>query len=99
MQNTMLDSTISNSMQLFQNTNWKIRVVMRGGEPWFVAKDVCAILDYSDTANGCRILDEDEKDVVMRSELSSFFEESSNAPAMITFDYPPAKGGQKFDHL
>lgn len=50
--------------------------------PWFVAKDVCAILEYSDTANGCRILDEDEKDVVMRSELPSLFEESSNAPAM-----------------
>ena len=47
-----------------------------------IAKDVCAILGYSDTANGCRILDEDEKDVVMRSELPSLFEESSNAPAM-----------------
>ena len=92
MQAEMLDSIVSSNSQelpnassalkLFENTDWKVRVVMRDGEPWFVAKDVCAILDYSDTANGCRILDEDEKDVVMRSELPSLFEESSNAPAM-----------------
>ena len=44
MQNTM-NSTISNSLQLFQNTDWKIRVVMRDGDPWFVAKDVCKCLE------------------------------------------------------
>ena len=33
MQNILLDSTISNSLQLFQNTDWKVRVVMRDGEP------------------------------------------------------------------
>ena len=77
-----LDSIVSKSIQLFDDKGFRVRVVMRDGEPWFVAKDVCAILDYSDTANGCRILDEDEKDVVMRSELPSLFEESSNAPAM-----------------
>lgn len=31
------------------------------GEPWFVAKDVCAILAYSDTHMACKKLDEDDK--------------------------------------
>lgn len=30
-------------------------------EPWFVASDVCAVLDYRDAFNAVRILDADEK--------------------------------------
>ena len=64
MQNTMmLDSTISNSLQLFQNTEWKIRVVMRDGEPWFVAKDVCECLDLANSRDAVSRLDDDEKGV------------------------------------
>jgi len=37
------------------------RAVMRDGEPWFVAADVCAALDYSDTSMTVRRLDEDER--------------------------------------
>ena len=39
MQAEMLDSTVSNSMQLFADKGFKIRVIMRLGDPWFVAKD------------------------------------------------------------
>ena len=63
MQNTMLYSTISNSLQLFQNTDWKIRVVMRDGEPWFVAKDVCDCLDLANSRDAVSRLDDDEKGV------------------------------------
>lgn len=38
-----------------------IRVVMVLDEPWFVASDVCAVLDYRDAFNAVRILDADEK--------------------------------------
>ncbi len=41
----------------------QIRVVMREGEPWFVAKDVCACLDV-DSSNLSKTLDDDEKGVV-----------------------------------
>ena len=65
MQNTMLDSTISNSLQLFQNTDWKIRVVMRDGEPWFVAKDVCDCLELGNVSQTCSRLDDDERGIIL----------------------------------
>ena len=84
MQNTMLDSTVSNSMQLFQNAGFKVRVVIRDGDPWFVAKDVCDCLAIADASQACKNLDDDEKQVVTRSpELSLLFRESSNAPTMM----------------
>lgn len=57
-------TTVSNSLQLFQNTNWKIRVVMRDGEPWFVAKDVCTCLEIANVSDACSRLDEDERGIV-----------------------------------
>lgn len=84
MQDTMLDSAISNSLQLFQNAGFKIRVIMRCADPWFVAKDVCDCLAIADASQACKNLDDDEKQVVTRSpELSLLFRESSNAPTMM----------------
>ena len=65
MQNAMLDSTISNSLQLFQNTDWKIRVVMRDGDPWFVAKDVCDCLELGNVSQTCSRLDDDERGIIL----------------------------------
>ena len=63
MQNTMLDSAISNSLQLFQNPAFKVRVIMRDSEPWFVAKDVCDCLEIINVSKACQTLDEDEKGI------------------------------------
>lgn len=38
-----------------------VRAVLRDGEPWFVAADLAAVLDYSETAAMTRHLDDDEK--------------------------------------
>lgn len=76
MQNTMLDSAISNSMQLFQNAGFKIRVIMRLGDPWFVAKDACDCLAIADASQACQNLDDDEKQVVTREFDSLLFRES-----------------------
>ena len=65
MQNTMLDSIVSNSLQLFQNMDWKIRVVMRDGEPWFVAKDVCVCLELGNVSQTCSRLDDDERGIIL----------------------------------
>ena len=54
-------STISNSLQLFQNAGFKIRVLMRDGEPWFVAKDVCDCLELGNVSQTCSRLDDDER--------------------------------------
>ena len=69
MQNTKLDTTISNSLQLFQNTEWKIRVVMRDGEPWFVAKDVATCIEHKDVTTMCRVCRDKDKVVVNYAEL------------------------------
>lgn len=36
-------------------------VVIDGGEPWFVARDVCNALEILDVSNACKSLDDDEK--------------------------------------
>lgn len=76
MQNTMLDSTVSNSLQLFADKGFKIRVIMCLGDPWFVAKDACDCLTLTDTNKACQNLDDDEKQVVTRDFDSELFSES-----------------------
>ncbi len=38
-----------------------VRIVDRGGEPWFVAKDVCEVLEIARHQNATRYLDDDER--------------------------------------
>ncbi|MTJ92876.1 MAG: Bro-N domain-containing protein [Desulfovibrio sp.] len=50
-----------NALKIFNHATFgNVRAVDRGGQPWFVAKDVCDCLDIrtNDAANS---LDEDEK--------------------------------------
>lgn len=47
----------------FPATGQDVRTVQRDGEPWFVATDVCAVLDIAQTASSLRLLDDDEKGV------------------------------------
>ena len=80
MQNTMLDSTVSSNSQelsdassaikLFENPLFKIRVIMRLGDPWFVASDACKCLELKDDAGTiCRELDEQDKVTLSREEF------------------------------
>ena len=48
--------------EIFNFNGAEVRVMMKDGEPWFVAKDISGILGYRDAANLVRRLDEDEKD-------------------------------------
>lgn len=73
MQNTMLDSTVSvsdqelsdasSAIKLFENPLFKVRVIMRCADPWFVAKDACDCLGVSNSRDAVARLDDDEKDV------------------------------------
>ena len=69
MQAEILDSTVSNSLQLFENTDWKVRVVMRDGEPWFVAKDVCECLDLGNPSQAIARLEDDERWLISNEAL------------------------------
>ena len=54
------------NLQIFYNEseNVSIRTTMIDGEPWFVAKDVCMLLDLSNSRDIlAKVLDDDEKGV------------------------------------
>ena len=40
-----------------------VRVIEKDGNPWWVAKDVCAVLEHSNSRMAIEMLDEDEKGV------------------------------------
>lgn len=48
-----------------------VRVVMRGGEPWFVGKDVCACLGVKNHNDAISALDGDEKGVASTDPLGA----------------------------
>jgi prophage antirepressor-like protein len=48
---------------VFDYQSSQVRVIMRDGEPWFIAKDVCDILDIVSARQAVGKLDEDEKGV------------------------------------
>ena len=53
-----------NELKIFENAAFgAVRVVMKDGEPWFVAKDVCECLDLGNPRTSIALLDEDEKGV------------------------------------
>ena len=54
-----------NEIQLFNYNNNEIRVIERDGEPWFVAKDVCDVLELTNITEALRGLDDDELSSVM----------------------------------
>lgn len=50
-----------NSLQIFNYQNKEVRVIQKDGQEWWVAKDVCDILDLSDVTMSLSRLDEDER--------------------------------------
>ena len=46
-----------------------VRIINLDGEPWFVAKDVCNILEVARVDSAIRALDADEKDTHSMSTL------------------------------
>ena len=46
-----------------------VRVVMRDGKPWFVVKDICAILCITNSSMAVESLDDDEKGVSLTDTL------------------------------
>ena len=49
-----------NGLQIFKYNSAEVRTVIKGGEPWWVLKDVCAVLGLSDTNKVADRLDDDE---------------------------------------
>ena len=50
-----------NAVQIFNYKNNQVRTVERNGQVWFVAKDVCDILQLTNPTEALKSLDNDEK--------------------------------------
>ncbi len=79
----------------------KIRAFKKDGEPWFVAKDVCSILQTS-TRDVPKILDEDEVDKIHitdslgRKQLMTMINESGLYTLILRSNKPNAKKFRKW---
>ena len=58
---------------VFQNEQFgSVRTVVRNGEPWFVAADVCRALEIGNTSQALTRLQEDEKDIISNDIIRLF---------------------------
>ena len=71
MQDTMLDSVVSNSLQLFADKGFKVRVIMRCSNPWFVAKDVADCIEHSNVTKMCDLCRDKDKVVIGMDEIAT----------------------------
>lgn len=60
----------NNNIQVFNNDRFgEVRSVVKDGEPWFVAVDVCKALEIKNNRDALGRLDDDEKGVVSTDTL------------------------------
>ncbi|MCL1964921.1 MAG: phage antirepressor KilAC domain-containing protein [Firmicutes bacterium] len=52
---------MNTGLQIFNYQQNEVRVVLRGGDPWWVAKDVCEVFGETNRNRAMQSLDEDEK--------------------------------------
>ncbi|MEJ9210089.1 phage antirepressor [Bacillus smithii] len=55
--------------KVFQYQEHQVRTILKDGEPWFVAKDVCNVLEIKNSRDAISRLDDDEKDVALTDTL------------------------------
>ena len=51
----------NSELRLFQFNTSPVRTIVIDGKPWFVAKDVCDVLEFSDTTHALRGLEDSER--------------------------------------
>jgi prophage antirepressor-like protein len=65
---------MNNLPQIFNFQSSQVRVVVQDGEPWFVAKDVCEVLELGNPSQALTRLDDDEKGVISNDTPGGFQE-------------------------
>lgn len=81
---------------VFPVTNQEVRITDRNGEPWWVAKDVCEVLDIGNSRMALSRLDDDEKGVISIDTLGgnqevSIINEAGLYSLILTSRKPEAK--------
>ena len=85
----------------FQFPAYQLRTVMRDGEPWFIAADVCEALDIGNNRQAVTRLDDDEKGVTTTDTPSgeqqmTIINESGLYSLILTSRKPEAKKFKKW---
>ena len=61
----------SSALKLFENPQFRVRVIMRCADPWFVASDACDGLALSNVSKALADLDDDDKLKLTKDELDT----------------------------
>ena len=56
------------NLQLFEFNSQSVRIISVNGDPWFVAKDVCEILEIGNVSKACNPLKDREKNTITLSD-------------------------------
>lgn len=91
-----------NDLQIFNYNGNKVRTIQKDGEPWWVLKDVCNVLDISQAVRVAERLDEDEvsqthiADSLGRRQETYIVNESGLYNVILRSDKPEAKPFRKW---
>lgn len=90
-----------NELQVFNYQSNEVRTVVQNGEPWFVLKDVCAVLGLAKPSNVATRLDEDERGACLMGTPSGdqnmiIINESGLYNVILRSDKPEAKPFRKW---
>lgn len=93
---------MSNEIKIFNYNNSRVRTIQKDGEPWFVLKDVCGVLDISNHKMTAQRLDVDEVsqtyliDSLGRQQETTIINESGLYNVILRSDKPEAKPFRKW---
>lgn len=94
----MLETFIRNAAQTYEHEQFgKIRVIEKEGNPWFIAKDICAALGLAQVSRAIQKLDEDEVtsskviDSLGREQTANAISESGMYSLVLVSRKPEAK--------
>jgi len=91
-----------NNLQIFNYKGKEVRTVEKDGQPWWVLKDVCGVLDLAEAHRVATRLDEDERtqvtvtDSLGRNQETTVINESGLYNVIIRSDKPEAKPFRKW---
>ena len=90
-----------NEVQIFNYKDKEVRTIEKNGEPWWVLRDVCGVLDLAKADRVSSRLDEDEKDTHLVSthggkQKMTIINESGLYSVILRSDRPEAKPFRKW---
>ena len=62
---------VQKDVTVFNFNQNQVRTVIKEGEPWFIARDVCDILELGNVSQALSTLDSDEKMTITNSDSHS----------------------------